>query len=90
MRTTRRYQELLDDKAIDCVIAAVPDHWHKRLVVDAVRVGKDVYCEKPMSQSAADGIAMVAAAKETGRIVQVGAAGRSTVRASPATSSSTS
>jgi predicted dehydrogenase len=72
LRTTRRYQELLDDKAIDCVIAAVPDHWHKRLVVEAVRAGKDVYCEKPMSHSVADGIAMVAAAKETGRIVQVG------------------
>lgn len=72
LATTRRYQELLDDKEIDCLIAAVPDHWHRRLVVDAVRAGKDVYCEKPMSHSAADGIAMVAAAKETGRIVQVG------------------
>jgi predicted dehydrogenase len=72
LRTTRRYQELLDDKGIDCLIAAVPDHWHKRLVVEAVRAGKDVYCEKPMSHSAADGLAMVAAAKETGRIVQVG------------------
>jgi predicted dehydrogenase len=70
--TTRRYQELLDNKEIDCLIAAVPDHWHKRLVVEAVRAGKDVYCEKPMSHSAADGIAMVAAARETGRTVQVG------------------
>jgi len=72
VRTTRRYQELLDDKGIDCLIAAVPDHWHRRLVVEAVRAGKDVYVEKPMSHSAADGLAMVAAAKETGRIVQVG------------------
>jgi predicted dehydrogenase len=71
-KTTRRYQELLDDKGIDCLVAAVPDHWHKRIVVEAVRAGKDVYCEKPMSHSAADGLAMVAAAKETGRIVQVG------------------
>jgi predicted dehydrogenase len=70
--TTRRYQELLDDKEIDCLIVAVPDHWHRRLVVEAARAGKDVYCEKPMSHSAADGMAMVAAAKETGRIVQVG------------------
>ncbi len=72
VRTTRRYQELLDDKGIDCLIGAVPDHWHKRLVVDAVKAGKDIYLEKPMSHSAADGIAMVAAAKETGRLVQVG------------------
>jgi predicted dehydrogenase len=72
LRTTRRYQDLLDDKSIDCIIAAVPDHWHKRIVVDAVGAGKDVYCEKPMSHSAADGQAMVAAAAKSGRFVQVG------------------
>jgi predicted dehydrogenase len=70
--TTRRYQELLDNKEIDCIVAAVPDHWHKRIVVDAVSAGKDIYCEKPMSHSAADGVAMVAAAQKTGRIVQIG------------------
>jgi predicted dehydrogenase len=69
---TRRYQELLDNKEIDCIVAAVPDHWHKQVVVDAVSAGKDIYCEKPMSHSAADGIAMVAAAQKTGRIVQIG------------------
>ena len=69
---TRRYQDLLDDKSIDCIIAAVPDHWHRQLVVDAVSAGKDVYCEKPMSHSPADGVAMVEAAKRSGRIVQVG------------------
>jgi predicted dehydrogenase len=70
--TTRRYQDLLDNKEIDCIIAAVPDHWHKQVVVDAVSAGKDIYCEKPMSHSAADGVAMVAAAQKTGRIVQIG------------------
>jgi len=69
---TRHYQELLDNKDIDCIVAAVPDHWHKQVVVDAVNAGKDIYCEKPMSHSAADGIAMVAAAQKTGRIVQIG------------------
>lgn len=69
---TRRYQELLDNKEIDCIVAAVPDHWHKQVVVDAVNAGKDIYCEKPMSHSAADGIAMVAAAQKAGRIVQIG------------------
>src|SRR5467141_1511333 len=69
---TRRYQELLDNKEIDCIVAAVPDHWHKKVVVDAVNAGKDIYCEKPMSHSAADGVAMVAAAQKTGRIVQIG------------------
>jgi predicted dehydrogenase len=69
---TRRYQQLLDDKNIDCIVAAVPDHWHRQMVIDAVSAGKDIYCEKPMSHSPADGIAMVAAAKKSGRIVQIG------------------
>ena len=69
---TRRYQQLLSDKNIDCIVSAVPDHWHMQLVVDAVNAGKDIYCEKPMSHSPADGVAMVEAAKKTGRIVQIG------------------
>jgi predicted dehydrogenase len=70
--TTRRYKELLDNKEIDCLIVAVPDHWHKQIFVDAVNAGKDIYCEKPMSHSVADGIEMVNAAKKTGRITQIG------------------
>jgi predicted dehydrogenase len=69
---TRRYQELLEDKSIDCLIAAVPDHWHKQIVVDAVSAGKDIYCEKPMSHTAAEGVDMADAQKRTGRIVQIG------------------
>lgn len=69
---TRRYQELLNNKEIDCIIGAVPDHWHKQIVVDTVNAGKDIYCEKPMSHSPADGVEMVAAAKKSGRIVQIG------------------
>ena len=69
---TRRYQELLANKDIDCIVAAVPDHWHKQIVVDAVSAGKDIYCEKPMSHTAADGVAMVNAAQKSGRIVQIG------------------
>ena len=70
--TTREYRRLLDDKNIDCIVAAVPDHWHRKIVVDAVSAGKDIYCEKPMSHSAADGVAMVDAAQRSGRIVQIG------------------
>ena len=72
LTTTRRYKEFLGNKDIDCVIAAVPDHWHKQVFVDAVNAGKDIYLEKPMSHSAADGIEMVAAAEKTGRITQIG------------------
>ncbi len=69
---TRRYQELLDRKDIDCIVAAVPDFWHKRVVVDACSAGKDVYCEKPMSHTAEEGFDMVAAAQKHSRIVQIG------------------
>jgi predicted dehydrogenase len=70
--TTRHYQELLDRKDIDCIIAAVPDHWHRRVVVDACQAGKDIYCEKPMSHTIEDGFAMVDAARANNRIVQIG------------------
>ncbi len=70
--TTRRYQELLERKDIDCIIAAVPDHWHKRVVVDACQAGKDIYCEKPMSHTVAQGFEMVKAAHTNNRIVQIG------------------
>src|SRR5207245_1664458 len=70
--TTRRYQELLANKEIDCIIAAVPDHWHKQIVVDTVNAGKDIYCEKPMSHSAAEGFDMAAAQQKAGRLVQIG------------------
>src|SRR5256884_627896 len=69
---TREYRRLLDDKTIDCIVAAVPDHWHRRMVVEAVSAGKDIYIEKPMSHTAADGVAMVDAVRKSGRILQVG------------------
>jgi predicted dehydrogenase len=70
--TTRHYKDLLDSKDIDCIIAAVPDHWHKQVFVDTLNAGKDIYLEKPMSHSAAEGVEMVEVAKKTGRIVQIG------------------
>src|SRR5580692_3791607 len=79
IRTTRRYQELLDAKDIDAIIVAVPDHWHKQVVVDAIAAGKDVYCEKPMSHNPADGLAMLAASKKSDCIVQIGAQRTSSV-----------
>jgi predicted dehydrogenase len=72
IRTTRRYQEILDDKNIESVIVAVPDHWHKQITVDALSAGKDVYCEKPMSHTIAEGDAMVRAVQGSKNFVQVG------------------
>jgi predicted dehydrogenase len=77
--TTRRYKELLDNKEIDAIVVAVPDHWHKQVVLDALAAGKDVYCEKPFSHTPAGGLAMVEAAKKSDRIVMVGAQRTSSV-----------
>jgi predicted dehydrogenase len=70
--TTRHYKELLDNKEIDCIIAAVPDHWHKQVFIDTVSAGKDIYLEKPMSHAASEGVEMVNAVQKTDRIVQIG------------------
>jgi predicted dehydrogenase len=77
--TTRRYQELLENKEIDCIVAAVPDHWHRQVVVDACAAGKDVYCEKPMTHSVAQGFDMIAAAQKNNRIVQIGSQAASSI-----------
>jgi predicted dehydrogenase len=72
IQVSKRYQDLLDNKEIDCLIAAVPDHWHKQIVVDACSAGKDVYCEKPMTHHVGEGFEMIAAAQKNSRIVQIG------------------
>jgi predicted dehydrogenase len=71
------YRKLLDDKSIDAVIVATPDHWHARMVIDAVEAGKDVYCEKPMAHKIDEGFAVIQAVRRTHRIVQVGMQRRS-------------
>ncbi len=70
--TTRDYKEILARKDVDAVICAAPDHWHRRVAIDAMSAGKDVYCEKPMIHEYADGPLMIDCARKTGRILQVG------------------
>jgi predicted dehydrogenase len=70
--TTRDYNEILARKDIDAVIIATPDHWHKRAAIDAMKAGKDVYCEKPMIHLYADGPEMIEAARSANRVIQIG------------------
>jgi predicted dehydrogenase len=77
-RVVRDYRQLLDDKSLDAVVVGTPDHWHALITIDACRAGKDVYCEKPLATSIAEGRAMVNAARKHERIVQVGTQQRST------------
>ena len=70
--TTGDYRELLDRKDVDAVLIATSDHHHRRVTLDAVAAGKDVYCEKPMSHTVADGLQMVEAVAASKRIFQAG------------------
>ena len=59
------YREVLDRKDVDAVLIGSPDHWHKPMLVDSVRAGKDVYLEKPIMHSIEEGVAMVRAVEES-------------------------
>jgi len=70
--TYENYLELLDRKDIDAVVIVSPDHWHAKMAVDAARAGKDIYCEKPLAATVAEGRAMVNATRKYDRVFQTG------------------
>ena len=76
-RTEKDFRRLLDDKEIDAVVNATPDHWHALIAVMACQAGKDVYTEKPASHNVVEGRRMVQAARKYNRVVQVGTQRRS-------------
>lgn len=66
------YRDLLARNDVDVVLIATPDHWHTKMLIDACRAGKDVYCEKPLTLTVDEGKILTKVVAETGRVVQVG------------------
>jgi len=66
------YRSVLDRKDIDAVMIATPDHWHTKIAIEAMLAGKDVYCEKPLTLTIAEGKLIEKFVKQTGRVFQVG------------------
>ena len=69
---TMEYKEVLDNKDVNAVLIATPDHWHTKIAIEAMEAGKDVYCEKPLSLTVQQAIDCRNAVKRTGRTLQVG------------------
>ncbi|MFG0288832.1 MAG: Gfo/Idh/MocA family protein, partial [Rhodopirellula sp. JB044] len=71
------YREVLARDDVDVVQISTPDHWHTKILVEAMRAGKDAYCEKPLTLTIDEGKLIRRVQKETGRVVQVGTQQRS-------------
>ena len=71
------YRKLLDRKDVDIVTISTPDHWHTKIATDALRAGKDIYCQKPLTLTIDEGKQLCRVVKETGRVLQVGTQQRS-------------
>jgi len=76
---TANFEEVLAHPDVDAVCVTTPDHWHAAIALAAMKAGKDVYVEKPMTLTIEEGKALVAAEKKYGRILQVGSQQRSSV-----------
>lgn len=72
------FRELLAREDVDVVAVVTPDHWHSLISIAAARAGKDIYCEKPLANSVAEGRAICRAIEKNGRVLQTGSHERST------------
>jgi predicted dehydrogenase len=75
--TYKDYRKVLERDDIDAVLIATPDHWHTKISIEAMYAGKDVYCEKPLTLTIAEGKLIEKVVKETGQVFQVGTMQRS-------------
>ncbi len=76
-KQVKDYRAVLDDKTIDAVVIATPDHWHVKITSDAVAAGKDVYVEKPITHTLEESAGIIKAVEASKRMVQVGMQQRS-------------
>lgn len=76
---TQNYKELLARRDIDAVLVCTCDHWHDHISIDALNAGKHVYCEKPMVHHVDEGLAVIAAQKASGKVLQVGSQSASSI-----------
>lgn len=74
------FRKLLERKDVDAVICGTVDHWHTLVSIAAMRAGKDVYCEKPLTLTIAEGKHLIETERQTGQILQTGTQQRSSVR----------
>ncbi|MBL0161383.1 MAG: Gfo/Idh/MocA family oxidoreductase [Bryobacterales bacterium] len=78
IKTTKHYEEILANKDLDAVVIATPDHWHRKMTLDALSAGKHVYIEKPLTWRLEDGPEIIAAEKRSGKVLMVGSGGKTT------------
>src|SRR4051812_12329743 len=71
-QVSKDYRSILDNKDVNVVCIATPDHWHARMAIDAMTAGKDVYMEKPMTRTIGEAIAVVDTAQKLNKVVTVG------------------